>query len=182
MGPAKLGQLKATIAQYFRVDGGSTQHRGVVPDIDFNTIFSDEEYGERALQNALPWSAISPVTHHYWSVNDQVIINTSDLHKRRVKKNDKFISLVNLLELDHKLRNQETISLLESSRKKEYEQYEATRTKNHNYLKNTEDNLNKLDDDDEYIDVLLDETANIAADLSKFLKSQTSSSFVDRNY
>lgn len=177
----KLGQLKATIAQYFRVNGGSTQHRGVVPDIDFNTIFSGEEYGERVLKNALPWSSISPVSHHYGMVNNQVITNASDLHKMRIKKDDKFNSLVNLLELDYELRNQKSISLLESKRKKEYEHYETARSKNQNYLKDTEDNLNKLDDDEEYIDVLLDETANIAADLVKILKSQSSSSFVDRN-
>ena len=58
---AKLGQLKTTIAQYFRVNGDSTQHRGVTPDIDFNTYFADKEYGERALKNALPWGSLSPV-------------------------------------------------------------------------------------------------------------------------
>ncbi len=178
----KLGQLKATIAQYFRVNGGSTQHRGVEPDIDFNTIFSGEKYGERALKNALPWSSISPVNYHYGSVNDQIIRNTSSLHTARIRKDEKFNSLVKLLELDFKLRNQETVSLLESKRRKEYELYESTRSKYQNYLKNTEDNLNKLDDDDEYIDVLLDETANIATDLAKILTSHKSSSFVDRNH
>ena len=178
----KLGQLKATIAQYFRIDGGSTQYRGVKPDIGFNTVFSGEEYGESALKNALPWSAISPVSHHYGAVNDQIIINTSNLHKTRVKQDDKFNSLVRLLELDFELRNQETISLLESKRKKEYELYESTRSENQNFLKDTDDNLSTLDDDEEYIDVLLDETANIAFDLAKILKSQSSTSFVDRNH
>ena len=178
---SRLGQLKATIAQYFRINGGSTQHRGVVPDIDFQTIAVGEEYGERALKNALPWSSISPITHHYGSVDRQIIKYTQNMHKSRITKDNKFNSLVNILQLDFKLRNQKTISLLESIRKKEYEKIESTRTENQNSLKDTEDNLNQLDDDKEFIDVLLDETAHIATDLANLLKSQTSRSFVDRN-
>ncbi len=178
---AKLGQLKATIAQYFRINGGSTQHRGVVPDINFNTIFADEEFGERALKNALPWNSISPVSHHYGSIDEQIINITSNMHKSRVKEDDKYNSLVKILQLDHELRNQKAISLLESTRKREYERIEATRSLNQDFLKGTEGNLNKLDDDEEFIDVLLDETAHIATDLAKLLKSQSSSSFVDRN-
>ena len=103
------------------------------------------------------------------------------MHKSRITKDNKFNSLVNILQLDFKLRNQKTISLLESIRKKEYEKIESTRTENQNSLKDTEDNLNQLDDDKEFIDVLLDETAHIATDLANLLKSQTSRSFVDRN-
>ncbi len=179
---ARLGQLKATIAQYFRVNGGSTQHRGVVPDIDFHTIFSGEEYGERALKNALPWSSVSPVSHHYGMINHKVIKNTDDLHKLRVKNDNKFNSLMKLLALDYELRNQEKVSLLESARKKEYERYESIRLENQNLLKDTGNNLNKLDDDEEYIDVLLDETAHIAADLANILKSKSSNAFVGRTY
>ncbi len=178
---AKLGQLKATIAQYFRINGGSTQHRGVVPDINFNTIFAGEEFGERALKNALPWNSISPVSHHYGSIDEQIINITSNMHKSRVKEDDKYNSLVKILQLDYELRNQKTISLLESTRKREYERIEATRSSNQTFLKGTEGNLNKLDDDEEFIDVLLDETAHIATDLAKLIKSRRSSSFVDRN-
>ena len=49
----KLGHLKATIAQYFRINGGSTQYRGVIPDVDYLTTPDGDEYGERALKNAL---------------------------------------------------------------------------------------------------------------------------------
>ena len=177
----KLGQLKATIAQYFRVNGGSTQHRGVVPDINFYTIFASEKYGERALKNALPWSSIPPVSHHYGSIDEQIIKNTAIRHKTRIKQDKKFNSLVKILQLDFELKNQETISLLESTRKKEYEKIESTRFENQQLLKGTEDNLNKLDDDDEYIDVLLDETSHIATDLAKLLRARNSSSFVDQN-
>ena len=54
-----LGQLKITTAQFFRVDGNSTQHRGIVPDITLPTTAVGNSVGERALDNALPWSKIS---------------------------------------------------------------------------------------------------------------------------
>ncbi len=178
----KLGQLKATIAQYFRIDGGSTQHQGVIPDIDFKTIFQDEEHGERALKNALPASEIAAVEHHIGDIDMQVINHTSERHKNRIKTNEKFNSLLEIFQLDYKVRNQKTVSLLESTRKKEYKNVEATREEYQALLKDTEGNLNKLDDDDEFIDVLLDETAHIAADLSKILEAKNSSSFVYRNH
>ena len=179
---AKLGQLKATIAQYFRIDGGSTQHQGVIPDIDFNTLFKDEEYGERALKNALPASEIAAVEHHIGDIERQVISLTSEKHSDRIKTNEKFNSLLEIFQLDYKVRNQKTVSLLESTRKEEYESVEATREEYQSLLKDTEENLNKLDDDEEFIDVLLDETAHIASDLSKILETKNSSSFVYRNH
>ncbi|MBT6065788.1 MAG: PDZ domain-containing protein, partial [Proteobacteria bacterium] len=56
-----LGQLKVTIAQFFRVSGASTQHRGVTPDIQIPSAQVINEYGERSLKNALPWDEIDPV-------------------------------------------------------------------------------------------------------------------------
>ncbi|MCU7855464.1 MAG: PDZ domain-containing protein, partial [Candidatus Thiodiazotropha sp. (ex Lucinoma borealis)] len=55
-----LGRLRLTMAQFFRINGGSTQHRGVVPDIQFPTAKYSDEYGERSLENALPWAQIRP--------------------------------------------------------------------------------------------------------------------------
>ncbi len=179
---AKLGQLKATIAQYFRIEGGSTQYRGVVPDINFNTVYSQEKYGERSLDNALPWSSISPVKHYVWSVNKNILKETSSLHRSRTKNDKKFKSLYEILQLDNELRNNKTISLLEKTRKQEFARIEDSRESYQNLLKDTEANLNKLDDDDAQIDVLLDETAHIAIDLAKQLDANNSSSFVFRNY
>ena len=53
-----LGQLKLTVAQFFRVSGDSTQHRGVVPDILFPIAMNSDQEGERSFDNALPWSRI----------------------------------------------------------------------------------------------------------------------------
>ena len=178
----KLGQLKATIAQYFRINGSSTQHKGVIPDIDFRTLFENEEFGERALKNALPSSSISPVKHHYGDVDERIITQTAEKHKIRTTTDEKFKSLIEMFQLDYDVRNLKTVSLLESNRKAEYQRVESNRSEYETLLKDTEDNLNKLDDDEAFIDVLLDETAHIATDLTKLLEAQNSSSFVYRNH
>ena len=104
------------------------------------------------------------------------------MHRNRTHTDEKFNSLIEMFQLDYDVRNQKTISLLESTRKAEYQRVESTRSEYEALLKDTEENLNKLDDDEAFIDVLLDETAHIATDLAKLLKAQNSSSFVYRNY
>src|SRR5206468_1168040 len=56
----KFGELKMTIAQFFRVNGGTTQLRGVVPDIPFASETDEEPFGESSLDNPLPWTQIKP--------------------------------------------------------------------------------------------------------------------------
>lgn len=65
-----LGLYKVTIQEYFRVSGGSTQLKGVEPDILLPDPTSFVESGERTLPNAIPWSTIAPAafakTPHAW--------------------------------------------------------------------------------------------------------------------
>lgn len=178
---AKLGQLKTTIAQYFRINGNSTQHKGVVPDIDFQTIYADEEYGERALKNALPWSSISAIRHSYGMVDRQIVNTATDLHKSRITEDEKYRSLMEMIQFDYELRNKSTVSLLESTRKKEHEQAEAIRTNREALLK-TGQAPSVEGEEEEFVDVLLEETAHIAADLVKLLAAQHSSAFGHRNF
>ncbi len=58
-----LGRLRLTMAEFFRVSGGSTQLRGVVPDIGFPTAQDMGKHGERALDNPLPWGRIEPAEY-----------------------------------------------------------------------------------------------------------------------
>ncbi len=55
----ELGQLKLTLAKYYRVSGSSTQNIGVVPDIEFPTPYAPDEFGESSEANALPWDKIA---------------------------------------------------------------------------------------------------------------------------
>ncbi len=58
--PGQLGALKVTIAQFYRVAGGSTQNKGVEPDIVLPSLNNVSEVGEAFLENALPWQKIEP--------------------------------------------------------------------------------------------------------------------------
>ena len=56
-----LGALKVTIQKFYRVNGGSTQYKGVEPDIVLPSLFQHLESGEQYLDNSLPWDQVNPV-------------------------------------------------------------------------------------------------------------------------
>ncbi|WP_428425322.1 carboxy terminal-processing peptidase [Pararhizobium sp.] len=59
----KFGELKLTIAQFFRVNGGTTQLRGVTPDISLPGLSDAKSFGEASYDNALPWKQIKPAKY-----------------------------------------------------------------------------------------------------------------------
>lgn len=59
----KFGELKLTIAQFFRVNGGTTQLRGVTPDIVLPGLSDTKTFGEASYDNALPWKQIKPAKY-----------------------------------------------------------------------------------------------------------------------
>lgn len=61
-----LGDMKLTTQKFYRINGGATQQRGVVPDIQLPDEFSFLEYGERDQEYSIPWDEISPVTYKKW--------------------------------------------------------------------------------------------------------------------
>ena len=56
-----LGALKVTIQKFYRVNGGSTQYKGVEPDIVLPSLFQHLESGEQYMDNSLPWDQVEPV-------------------------------------------------------------------------------------------------------------------------
>ncbi|MEW8026122.1 MAG: carboxy terminal-processing peptidase [Candidatus Thiodiazotropha sp.] len=117
-----LGRLRLTMAQFFRINGGSTQHRGVVPDIQFPTAKYSEDFGERSLENALPWAQIRPanfVTRGKWAVPHLI-----DSHMSRVEHDPGFEMLVDREKRFQELDKRTEISLLESRRRSEWDDRE----------------------------------------------------------
>ena len=57
------GQLKFTISKFYRISGGSTQHKGVVPDVSMPSMYDESESGESSYKTALPWDSIHGVRH-----------------------------------------------------------------------------------------------------------------------
>ncbi|MES9898900.1 MAG: carboxy terminal-processing peptidase [Sedimenticola sp.] len=126
-GNNKLGLLRLTMAQFFRINGGSTQFRGVVPDIIYPSASDSEEHGERGLDNALPWAEIRPASFEYQGLSS--LQKYRGQHQARIKSDPGFLYLENQAALLKEVRDRDTVSLKESERKKEWESRESRRKK-----------------------------------------------------
>lgn len=122
--PLLEGQLKITESKYYRVSGDSTQHRGIVPDIQFPTMVDAEEVGESSYDNALPWDQIHAVPHPEYFNLQAIIPTIKESHLKRAKNNPDYIYLLDQLAMLEKSRAQTHISLNENTRKKEQEEIE----------------------------------------------------------
>ncbi len=120
----EYGELKMTVAQFFRVNGGTTQLRGVNPDIAFPGFMDAADFGESSFDNALPWSTIKPA--NYVTVGDltaQVPILLA-LHENRVRHDKGFQYLIEDVLQAQLLRKKNTIPLKEADRRKERDEQE----------------------------------------------------------
>ncbi len=134
-GDAELGQLKATIAQFFRVAGASTQHRGVVPDIVFPTAAYADDFGERGLDNALPWDQVKPAKFVPVTNNLGALPLAVGRHERRIAGDDGFRVLLEQAERIREAQDKKTLSLVESRRRAEQDRAEAEQRATENRLR-----------------------------------------------
>jgi len=121
----KVGELKLTFQKFYRVNGSSTQHKGVTPDISLPSAYDANQFGESASPNALPWDVIKPTTYQKSAlVNPAIISSLSKSYLDRTKSDitlKKYISEVDELK---KSFEQTQVSLQESKRKAEMENAE----------------------------------------------------------
>lgn len=115
----KYGQLKMTVAQFFRVDGGSTQHKGVVPDVLFPQTWDPKDFGESALDNSLPWTSIKPADYAISGDLHPLVPLLTAKHEARTAKDKEFNWWVDDLAQYRKQRAEKSLSLLESARRAE---------------------------------------------------------------
>ena len=109
--PLSKGQLKLTISKFYRVSGDSTQHRGILPDIEFPSTYDFEEVGESQQDNALPWDRIRRVPHTTKTDLQPLIGALTENHTKRRRSDPDFVSLVNKIELSDNWDSQKTLSL-----------------------------------------------------------------------
>ncbi len=122
----KLGELKMTIAEFFRVNGGSTQLKGVTPDIVFPQTINPKDFGESSYDNALPWSQIKPADYKPVANLKPLLPNLLMLHDARVAKSPAWQLMLDELAEARQLQAQTTVSLDFAVRDRERKTFEAT--------------------------------------------------------
>ena len=113
------GELKLTIAQFFRVDGGTTQLRGVTPDIAFPGTMDSADFGESSFDNALPWTSIKPANYAPIGNMKSQLPALLALHENRVRRDKDFQSRLEDVARTQALRKSNVVSLNEVARRKE---------------------------------------------------------------
>jgi len=122
---ARFGELKMTIAQFFRINGGTTQLRGVTPDIKLPQVSDAESFGESSYDNALPYTQIKPAVYIPAGELKEIVPLLDKKHEARVSKDKDFSYLLEDIAIVKKQRKENLISLNESVRRKERDQQEA---------------------------------------------------------
>ncbi len=144
----QLGQVKLTVAKFYRINGSSTQLKGVMPDLELPTAFSANEFGEGSQASALPWDQIPSSRYDLTNnVNVKVIDQVRDKYKQRLKSDEELKTLVKTLDEFKKARENKVVSLQESKRKLERDEAEKKR------LAMKQLGEDSLDDEEEDADV-----------------------------
>lgn len=110
------GQLKITESKFYRVSGDSTQHRGVIPDIELPNLVDTEEVGESSYPNALPWDKIHAVAHDKYYDIPELMQQINGQHNLRVAANPDFRFYQDQLIAFNEMKAKTKISLNEKER------------------------------------------------------------------
>jgi len=121
----QFGELKLTVAQFFRINGGTTQLRGVTPDILIPSVLDAENFGESSFDNALPWTQIKAANYMPEGDLKPLLPILLTLHDARVKEDKAFQYLQEDIALSRLERDKNLVSLNEAERRKEREAQET---------------------------------------------------------
>ncbi|WP_239017366.1 carboxy terminal-processing peptidase [Seongchinamella sediminis] len=149
--PLTEGQLKITESKFYRISGDSTQHRGVVPDLAFPSLFDIEEIGESALDHALNWDQINSVRHRRYDDLSTVLPHVTGLFQERSHNNPDFVYLEDQIALAAETRELDRLPLNEEQRiaLRESQKQKALAIENKRRVARGEEPLASLDEDDE---------------------------------
>jgi carboxyl-terminal processing protease len=125
--PLNRGQLKMTQAKFYRVSGQSTQHQGVIPDIEYPEVYDRDEIGESTLDDALPWDVIRPTRYRRGPNLAPLLALLEDRHETRVETDPDFAYLEAMVERARARSARNRLSLNEAQRRLEREEDETLR-------------------------------------------------------
>ncbi len=120
--PMKYGQAKVTRSKFYRISGDSTQHRGVLPDIEFPDFYEAfEDIGESSLDGALSWDQVRPVEYRSYHSIQALLPELRERHEKRVQGSPDFNYIEDQIERTQRYREREWMSLNEMVVKEERE-------------------------------------------------------------
>lgn len=179
--PLSRGQLKSTVAKFYRVSGESTQHRGIIPDIDFPGVYAHGEIGESELPGALPWDRIEPARFAPLPDLSALVRQLQGRHEGRTSDNPDFAYLKALTTHLEELRSRTELSLNQEARARQRSQADTRRLAIENArrvargqapletIKELEREIEAVDEQQQDDDPLLQETAEIVVDCIEML-------------
>jgi len=170
-GVPQLGQINLTMAKFYRVSGNSTQHKGVIPDINFPSIYPLDKIGEDTEPSALPFDMVNPST--YTTVYDLNAAKAAllKLHEKRMSKSVDYKILKEDIAEGKKRESETSITLNETKLKAERDALEAKSLARLNQVR-AEKGLAPLkkgekSSKEEASDFIEDESMNIMVDFMK---------------
>lgn len=164
-----LGSVQYTMAKFYRIDGGSTQHKGVIPDILFPSAIDPADWGESKEEFALPWDAIRPVPFNVQQDLQAVLPSLTARHQQRIAKEVEFQYLLTDIAEYQQQKDEQRVSLNKAERiaKREADQAKALQRTNERLKRLSLPVVTSVDDAPEIIsklDPFLEETALITQD------------------
>ena len=166
----ELGSMQYTVAKFYRINGGSTQHKGVVPDISFPTPIDPEDWGESKEENALPWDSVPAASYSSATDIKAALPILKEKHAKRIAEEPEFQYLAADIVEYKKEQDEKTISLNEKDRiaKKDSQTAKDLARVNERLQRLKLPQVKKIDEAPEKLEKLdpfLEETALITADL-----------------
>jgi carboxyl-terminal processing protease len=166
-----LGQLTLTIGKFYRVNGGSTQHKGVIPDITLPSAIDSSKIGESSRDRALPWDQIAAARFDASQPLDTAITALTRFESTTLASSPDMQYLAADIAAAGELRDRERVSLNLETRKREREQLLKAQLERENAWRSARgltavDSVEKLKPE-EQPDPLLETAASMALEFSR---------------
>lgn len=165
-----MGSVQFTIAKFYRINGGSTQHKGVAPDIAFPSAIEPADWGESQEENALPWDSIKRANYTTFGETQSALALLNQKHQQRIAVDPEFAYLAADINEYKQNKDKNTLSLVASEREAEKKERENKRLQraNERLARLGKEKITDLEDMPEVlskIDPFLAEAANITFDM-----------------
>ena len=115
------GQVKITESKYYRIDGSSTQNKGVLPDIELLSTWDIETVGESSYPTALEWDTVRPYRHKKFDFDADKVFEIKNLYSQRLTTSPNLKYLGEVRDRYYLNKDKKLLSLNLETRKSEKE-------------------------------------------------------------